>query len=68
MNRPVTEALASIDGKWTKVFAYDASDPVSPWRVYDISLPPYANNLTEFRAGWGYWVYVTEDCILVVSG
>jgi len=58
--------LAPIDGKYTKVYYYDSSDPLNPWRVYDTSLPPGANTLTEFEPGEAYWLYVSEDCTLSI--
>jgi NAD(P)-dependent dehydrogenase (short-subunit alcohol dehydrogenase family) len=30
--RPVGDALASIDGKYSRVLAYDANDPANPWK------------------------------------
>lgn len=64
--RDVTYVLAPISGKYTKVYCYDSSDPLNPWRVYDTSLPPGANTLTEFEPGRGYWLYVTENCTLTI--
>jgi hypothetical protein len=61
----VADALASIAGKYTKVFEYDAA--TSSWKSYDVSLPGWANSLQQMRPGYGYWVYVTENCTLTVS-
>jgi len=62
----VTDALASIAGKYTKVFEYDATPPAG-WKSYDVSLPGWANSLQQMRPGYGYWIYVTENCTLTVS-
>ena len=64
-SQSVADALASIAGKYTKVFEYDAA--TSSWKSYDVSLPGWANSLQQMRPGYGYWVYVTEDCTLTVS-
>jgi hypothetical protein len=66
-SKSVTEALSSIDGKYTLVYAYDASDLADPWKKYDVSAPPYANDLTEMHPGLGYWIQASEDCVLTVS-
>lgn len=64
--RPVPDALASIAGKYALVFEYDASAPNSPWRSYSPQVPDFANTLQAMRPGFGYWVKVTQDCMLTV--
>jgi hypothetical protein len=59
--RPVTEALATIAGKYSLVQTYDATE--SRWLTYDVSAPPFLNDLTEMTPGKGYWLVVTEDCV-----
>jgi len=58
----ITEALASIDGKYDLVYAYDASDATDPWKKYNTAAPYFLNDLTEMGPGWGYWIRVTQDC------
>jgi hypothetical protein len=70
--QPVTEALRSIEGLYTQVYGFEPdgqSDPwtpyiegdtESPWRRYDVSLPEWANTLTDLEFGRGYWLNVTE--------
>ena len=65
--KPITDALSSIEGKYTLVYAYDASDTADPWKRYDVSAPPYANDLTEMQPGLAYWIKVSADCVLTVS-
>lgn len=65
--KAITDALSSIDGKYTPVYAYDALDTADPWKKYDVSAPPYANDLTEMHSGLAYWIKVSEDCVLTVS-
>ena len=61
--RPITEALASIEGKYDLVYAYDAWDAEDPWKKYNTAAPPFLNDLTEMGPGWGYWIRVSEDCV-----
>ncbi len=60
--QPIATALASIAGRYSLVYAYDASDTNDPWKKYDPNAPPYANDLTEMRAGVGYWIKVNQNC------
>ena len=61
--RPITEALASIEGKYDLVYAYDGWDAADPWKKYNVAAPPFLNDLTEMGPGWGYWIRVSEDCV-----
>ena len=65
--KPVVEALSSISGKYNKVYGYKATDPSDPWKIYDPSLPPYANDLTTLEPGFGYWINVGQNCTLSVN-
>ena len=66
-SRSVTGALSSIQGKYARVFGYDAADPADPWEVYDIAAPSWANTLQTFEPGKGYWVFATVETDLVLS-
>jgi len=63
-SRPITQALASIDGKYSSVYHFD---PVgSPqWALYDTTVrAPFAtlvNDLTTLEFGQAYWLYATES-------
>jgi len=60
--RPISEALASVDGKYDLVYAYDASDVADPWKKYNVAAPPFLNDLTDMGPGRAYWIRVSEDC------
>ncbi len=62
--RPVPSALASIAGKYIRVFGFDPTDPQNLWEGFDVAAPSYANNLPLMQPGRGYWVLVTEDTTL----
>lgn len=61
--RTVAEAFSSIAGKYTQVLRYEPGESTA-WKRYNTGIPPWANSLTQITPGWGYWVYVTEDCTL----
>ncbi|HEY7215861.1 MAG TPA: DUF6531 domain-containing protein, partial [Thermoanaerobaculia bacterium] len=65
--RSLTAALASIAGKYTRVFAYDAADAGDPWDVYDVAVPAWANTLQLMEPGRGYWILATAAADLVLS-
>ena len=62
-SRPLADALDSISGKYTKVFAYINGE----WKRYIVGAPSQFNNLTHMEPGRGYWIYTTEACTWTVS-
>jgi hypothetical protein len=66
--RPVTEALLSISGYYTTVYGYEAEDMVDPWRVYDVTVPEWVNDLEVLEYGHGYWINVSEAITLYLKG
>ena len=65
--KPVAEALSSISGKYEKVYVYKADAPSDPWKIYDPSLPAYANDLTTIEPGFAYWINAKENCNLIMN-
>ena len=65
--KPVAEALSSISGKYDRVYSYRADDPADPWKIYDVSVPSYVNDLVTLQPGVGYWIHVSENCTLVIN-
>jgi hypothetical protein len=65
--RSLPDALASIAGKYDLVYTYNASDVADPWKKFDPNAPPFVNDLTQMRAGVGYWVRVTQAATLIVN-
>ncbi|MCP3999051.1 MAG: hypothetical protein GY722_28910, partial [bacterium] len=59
-------ALASIAGKWQRIFAYDAFDPEDPWEYFDPAVPDWANDLRLMVPGRGYWVLASEAVTLEI--
>jgi len=64
-SQPITDALSSITGNYSIVWAYDASDTGDHWKKYDPSAP-FGNDLTNMEAGKGYWIMMTTDDILEI--
>jgi RHS repeat-associated protein len=64
---PVAGALSSIEGKYSRVFAYDPTDAVDPWQLYDPSVPDWVNDLQTMEPGRGYWILATENVTLTIS-
>lgn len=62
-SRDVEHALESISGHYTLVYGYSEGSSTS-WRRYSTSTPTWANTLTSFDPGHGYWVNVTQNCTL----
>jgi hypothetical protein len=65
--KPVAEALSSISGKYERVYSYRADDTTDPWKIYDVSVPSYTNDLVTMEPGLGYWIYIKENCTLTIS-
>lgn len=65
--RDVTDALASITGKYVRVYAYEASRLDSPWLLYDFTVPPEANSLKQMTPGLGYWIEMVQPVNLRIE-
>lgn len=60
--KAVSEALASIAGKVVLVYAADPATP-GGWLRYNPAAPAWANGLTTFQPGVGYWIKVSADTL-----
>ncbi len=58
----IKEGFKSIQGLYTTVWSFDSRN--QEWQVYQPGLPPWVPVYDELIPGKGYWVRVTEDCIL----
>ncbi|HEX7184805.1 MAG TPA: RHS repeat-associated core domain-containing protein [Thermoanaerobaculia bacterium] len=65
--RPVQTALASIAGRYSRVFGYDPSDAADPWEVFDVAVPAWANDLQVLQPGRGYWILATAETDLTIA-
>ena len=60
--QPIADALASIEGNYTLVYAHDAANQTDAWKMFDPAAPPWSNELTQMEPGRGYWILVTQPC------
>lgn len=57
---PITEALSSISGKFTRVLDVGS-------HTYDVNLPLFSN-LSQMAPGIGYQIFITSPATLIYSG
>jgi hypothetical protein len=68
-NKTVQSTLSSIDGKYSIVWGYNASDTADPWKSYVPGYGSDVNDLSDIGVQWGYWVRVNSTpATLNVSG
>jgi RHS repeat-associated protein len=67
MALPVEGALASISGRYDRVFGWDEMDMSDPWAFYDVGAPGWANDVQVLKPGRGYWVHATQESTLVIT-
>ncbi|MCB8919469.1 MAG: hypothetical protein H6666_16245 [Ardenticatenaceae bacterium] len=63
----VATALASIQGQYSRVFAYDAPQLTDPWAVFSPAAETWGNDLEVMLPGRGYWIYATTNTNLTFS-
>lgn len=61
----VSLGLASIFGKYTIVWWYDAQG--QQWHKYDAAVP-WLSDLKALKRGQGYWIKATEDTTMMYGG
>jgi hypothetical protein len=66
--RPITKALASIEGYYTRVCHYQTEDIRDHWKCFGANVPPWVNDLTQMEFGDGYWIYATETITWYLKG
>ena len=63
----IASVLSLINGNYSIVWAYNASDTADHWKKFDPGAP-FGNDLTTMEAGRGYWIMMTSDNALNISG
>jgi hypothetical protein len=56
--------LLSISSYYTTVYGYEPTDTADPWKVYDVTAPPWVNDLSVLEFGKGYWINVAQSITL----
>ncbi|TFH46952.1 MAG: hypothetical protein E4G94_01265 [ANME-2 cluster archaeon] len=59
-HQPINDALSSISGNFSIVWAYNASDTADHWKKYD-PVAPFGNDLEIMEPGKGYWIMMNAD-------
>jgi hypothetical protein len=59
----VTSALASIEGKYVSIYAFDSAN--NSYRGY---VPGHQNDLTQLEPGRGYWIYASANVTWTIPG
>jgi len=63
----ITSLLSPINGNYSIVWEYNASNTSDHGKKYDPSTP-FGNDLTTMEAGKGYWIMMTSNDTLFVTG
>ncbi|MBN1246021.1 MAG: VCBS repeat-containing protein [Anaerolineae bacterium] len=66
--RPISDALISISGIYTTVYGYDGQDLLDPWKMYDVSVPGWVNDLHTIEFVHAYWIQTTRAITLSLLG
>jgi hypothetical protein len=66
-DRPVGDALASIEGKYTLVYHDGGVGANQRWRLYAPDAPAYVSDLEYLEFNQSYEIYVTEPGDLVIN-
>jgi parallel beta-helix repeat protein len=61
------DILSSIEGNYTAIQWYDASDTNDPWKHFQVNKPHQMNDLKYMTSGRGYWIKVEQDCVWDLS-
>jgi hypothetical protein len=61
--RSMEDALASIAGKYIRVYTYDATKEEAAWVIFDYTIPGAVNSLTEMKPGEAYWIEMVQPAV-----
>ncbi|MBI5944540.1 MAG: right-handed parallel beta-helix repeat-containing protein [Chloroflexi bacterium] len=67
-NTDVATVLATIDGNYDLIYAWDASSASDNWLMYDPSVPVFLNSLDHLDETIGFWIHMTAPDTLEVTG
>jgi len=63
----IASVLSPINGNYSIVLVYNATDTEDHWKKYDPSAP-FGNDLTTMEAGKGYWIMMNSDDTFTING
>ncbi len=64
-NTTVAAIMSGISSDHT-IWAYNSS--TDSWQDYDSTRPPNLNNLTDIQAGQGFWINISDNETLTITG
>ncbi|MGV8162894.1 MAG: hypothetical protein ACP5N2_06205 [Candidatus Nanoarchaeia archaeon] len=64
VEKNISEAFSSIDGKYTRVEAYQVVNDSNQWRLY---VPNSTGTLVVLEPMVGYWIFMNESAELIVN-
>ena len=67
-NTAVATVLASIDGNYDLIYAWDATVTSNNWLLYDPAMPPFLNSLDHLDETMGFWIHMTTADTLDITG
>lgn len=65
-NWTISNVLANISGNYGKVLRYNSTSKV--YETYSPSYEPWMNNFTDFDDKHAYWISITQNCSVNISG
>jgi beta propeller repeat protein/parallel beta-helix repeat protein len=66
-NHTIERVLDSISGSYDTVQVYNSSD-VDSWKSYNVIRPINLNDLGELNRKLSFWIHITDNCTLRLSG
>lgn len=67
-NTSIENVLRNIEGNYYIVWYYNASDAGDPWKKYEPSGQPWANDLTSINNTMAFWILMSADDDLFING
>ncbi|NOR85793.1 tandem-95 repeat protein [archaeon] len=67
-NTSVTNVLASIDGSYSSIYMWNATETDDKWLTYNIEKDDWMNDFTELNHADGFWLYMTANDTLNITG
>ena len=61
LSLPAALSNNGVGTDFSLVYAFHANDVTDPWKLFNRTGAPYANDLKQLTPGWGYWVKVSVN-------
>ena len=67
-NESVRNIFKNLIGDFNVINLYDAQSVGTEWKGFDPAAPDFLNSLTEIHRGQGFWINMSKDTTLNVTG